>query len=86
MVTTRATAKADSLVGLEYAPYTYFAWFFYTGTGGQDVDGKDRQFYALAVRPGDVLAVPEPGTLVLAALALAGLGVIRRRALGASTL
>ena len=37
----------------------------------------------MAVRPGDLLAVvnqvPEPGTLLLAALALVGMGAVKKR-------
>jgi MYXO-CTERM domain-containing protein len=68
-------------LGTEYAPNASNAWYFYTTFGFQFPLTKYSQFYALAVRPGDVLAatLPEPATGLLALAALAGLGVIRRR-------
>ena len=69
--------------GLEYAPNTSYAWGFYTTDGFQGFNaGKDNSFYALAVRPGDVLApaaVPIPAALPLLLSGLAALGVAGRR-------
>ena len=75
--------------GTEYAPNPFNAWYFYTTSGFQSANGKNFQFYAMAVRPGDVLAaqVPEPESLVLALTALGAMALVRRRrALGASVL
>jgi len=63
--------------GTEYAPNPTYAWTFYTVGGGQLNDVKAVSFYALAVRPGDVAAIPEAQTY---ALMLAGLGLIGWRA------
>ena len=69
--------------GTEYAPNPRNAWYFSTGWGDQDELFKRRAFFAVAVRPGDVLAaqavpVPEPGTLALL-LAAVGVGAVVRR-------
>jgi hypothetical protein len=75
--------------GTVYAPFpASSAWGFHSNFGFQSVNLQDLEFYAWAVRPGDVAApIPEPETY---ALLLAGLGLLggvaqrRRRSLGAS--
>lgn len=59
--------------GTEYAPYAGHAWYFCAYLGSQQCNGSYSALYAVAVRPGDVAAVPEPQTY---ALLLAGLGVV----------
>ena len=65
--------------GSEYAPYPYNAWNFLTTNGVQTIYNKDDQFYAWAVRPGDVAAVPVPGAFWLFGSAMVGLMGIKRR-------
>jgi hypothetical protein len=70
--------------GLEFALNQNTAWYFSPFLGFQRNAFKSSEFYAVAVRPGDVLRdagnqVPEPQGLVLALTALAGLGVALRR-------
>lgn len=66
--------------GLEYWPYIS-AWGFSTANGGQGEDQEWYDFYAWAVRPGDVAAVPEADTwaMLLAGLGLVGVAARRRR-------
>ena len=66
--------------GLEYAPIPSLAWRFNTNYGYQNGDYKTDSLYALAVRPGDVVAaVPEPETYAMMLLGLSALVVAVRR-------
>ena len=66
--------------GTVFAPFPGGAWYFDTSVGFQHFLNKGNEFYAVAVRPGDVAAsVPEPQTLALALLALGATVVVRRR-------
>jgi hypothetical protein len=62
------------------------AWGFRTTSGYQFNGYQSYQFYAWAVRPGDVAAVPEPEVygLLMAGLGVLGVVAKRRRSLGAS--
>ncbi len=69
-------------LGSEKTPGSASAWLFITSTGNQPWFTKSAEtFYAMAVRPGDVLAaqVPEPESLMLCLTGVACLGLIRRR-------
>ena len=56
-----------------------FAWNFIFNFGEfQSIDFKVSNLFGWAVRSGDVAAVPEPGTVLLMAMGLVGLGVARR--------
>ena len=68
--------------GTEYAPNPGLAWYFYTTIGVQYPNYKSYFIDALAVRPGDVAAVPEPGVVALLLSGLAGVLVMRRRPVG----
>jgi len=65
----------------EYAPFTDSAWNFAFYNGRQSAVYKNNSFYALAVSPGDVAAVPEADTwtMLLAGLGLVGAATRRRR-------
>jgi len=65
--------SSDYWSGTKYSPSPDLAWFFRTSVGFQYNVGKANALYAVAVRPGDVAAIPEPQTY---ALLLAGLGAV----------
>ena len=68
--------------GTEYVPSPGDAWYFDTTVGFHAANSMHNGLYALAVRPGDVAAVPEPGMVALLLSGLAGVMVMRRRPVG----
>lgn len=69
----------DYWSGTEYAPDAFYAWEFRTNFGHQAPYGKGNLHYAMAVRGGDVAAIPEPETVTLMLAGLAGLAAMTRR-------
>jgi len=66
--------------GTEYAPDPNVAWLFYTNVGQQvNFVVKASAVNAVAVRAGDVSAVPEPETVALMVVGLGALGLVARR-------
>jgi uncharacterized protein DUF1566 len=66
--------------GTAYAPApANNAWAFATDSGFQAYSDQADEWFAWAVRPGDVAAVPEPASGLLVGWALAGLVATRRR-------
>jgi hypothetical protein len=65
--------------GTEFAPNPSGAWSFYTNLAHQGYDYKLNPLHAVAVRPGDVAAVPEPETGAMMLLALGAFAMVVRR-------
>ena len=66
--------------GTEFTPNPLGAFVFAFSAGNHGVNNKNFPFtFAWAVRQGDILAVPEPSTLLLLGAGLAGFGFGRRR-------
>jgi hypothetical protein len=64
--------------GQQYSPGPLGAWYFTVNDGRQGIEEQSYPRYAVAVRPGDVSAIPEPPAGVLMMLGL-GAGLVRRR-------
>ena len=65
--------------GTEYALTSDGAWYFDAYNGFQHWSEKGLNYNALAVRAGDVAAVPEPQTYALMLAGLGALGIVTRR-------
>jgi len=70
--------------GTSFPSYQFRAWYFNFSSGFQYPIYKSSPsghccIYALAVRPGTVSAVPEPGTMLLLGSGVVGIGVFRKR-------
>jgi hypothetical protein len=64
--------------GTEFAPGVS-AWGFTTSNGLQGLSTENANYYAVAVRPGEISAVPLPAAAWLLVSGLAGLGMFGRK-------
>jgi len=64
--------------GTEFSP-ALGAWYFGTGDGFQNVGGEFNDYYAVAVRPGEVSDVPLPAAVWLLLSGLGSLGAMVRK-------
>ena len=71
--------SAEYWSGSERSDLSAFAWLFNFDKGFQTNYTKGLQYYAWAVRPGDVAAVPVPGAFWLFGSAIVGLMGLKRR-------
>ena len=81
------TGPFKNLLSTVYWSGTQFArsndaWAFDTSIGFQGGTSGVGGLFALAVRPGDLVPIPEPGTVALLLSGLAGVMVMRRRPVG----
>lgn len=65
--------------GIQLPPESDGVWYFGTGTGIQATTASNSLLFAMAVRTGDVAAIPEPQTLALMAAGLVGIVAVRGR-------
>jgi hypothetical protein len=68
--------------GTKYKYWSNLAWSFGAGSGSQKQGFMSAEYYAWAVRDGDVaaaIAVPEPGSMLLITAGLVGVGVASAR-------
>lgn len=71
--------SSEYWLGTEYAFDPYHAWFFTTRYGQQNSNGRHNEYYAWAITPGQVSAVPVPAATWLFGSGLLGMLGLKRR-------